>query len=109
MFWHLCVDIHGNCVPKMGGRERREVAVVGEVGGGGKDERVVVGEEVEGGGKDEMVVVVGENARGTLAFALVFSSSSLPAVLSLMLDCTCAGGGRCEGREKWNRQHAGSP
>jgi len=55
--------------------------------------------------------VVGENARGTLAFALVFSSSSLPAVLSLMLDCTCAGGGRCEdaeGTEVGARERASS-
>ena len=52
-----------------------------------------------GRGNDEKVVVVGENARGTFAFALVFSSSSLPAVLSLMLDCAFTGSGRCEDAE----------
>ena len=41
---------------------------------------------LEMGGRERREVG-GEGKRRTLAFALVFSSSSLPAVLSLMLDC----------------------
>ena len=95
----VCLRWVGGKDGRCGGEEKTRSG--GGGGGGGRGGR----------GKDERVGGGGEIARGTLAFALVFSSSSLPAVLSLMLDCTCAGGGRCEdaeGTEVGARERASS-